>query len=143
MTGYAGLIVPFDFTSSVRYFDTRKNASMLVRQRIAQERKRNGMTAAELAEILKVNRGTVSRWENGFIKSIPADTLRKLAEVFDLSLEELIGTDADYFYLLPEKTKTQKQSLSELTADEAAMLEWYRHLTASEKKIVSKMWLKD
>lgn len=112
---------------------------MLVRQRIVEERNKNGMTTAELAGLLGVNRATISRWENGYIKSIPADTIKKLAEVFHMSLEELIDNDSDYYYLLPAQKKKHSAS-SELTDDENAMLDWYRHLTSKEKKLVRKLW---
>lgn len=112
---------------------------MLVRQRIVEERNKNSITTSELAVLLGVNRGTISRWENGYIKSIPADTVKKLAEVFHLPLEEFIDGDPEYYYLLPDQKKKHSAS-SELTDDENAMLDWYRHLTSKEKKLVKKLW---
>jgi transcriptional regulator with XRE-family HTH domain len=57
---------------------------MLVRQKITSEREKNGLTTRELALRLNINRGTVSRWENGYIKTIPLDMLQKIAEIFNI-----------------------------------------------------------
>ena len=52
-------------------------------------REEKHMTQDQLAEQLHVTRQTVSNWENG--KTEPdVDTLTRIAEVFDLSVETLI-----------------------------------------------------
>ncbi len=56
---------------------------------IAETRKRKGMTQAELAEKLGVTDKAVSKWERGL--SCPdIGSLPRLAEVLDLSVEELM-----------------------------------------------------
>jgi len=56
---------------------------------IKSYRKKNGMTQDALAEKLCVTRQAVSNWEND--KTQPdIETLEKLAEVFDISVEEMI-----------------------------------------------------
>ena len=55
-------------------------------------RKRKGLTQENVAEDLNVVRQTVSKWEKGI--SVPdADMLIRLAEVLDVSVSELIGSD--------------------------------------------------
>ena len=55
-------------------------------------RKRKGLTQENVAEALNVVRQTVSKWEKGI--SVPdADMLIRLAEVLDVSVSELIGSD--------------------------------------------------
>ncbi|MDE6661656.1 MAG: helix-turn-helix domain-containing protein, partial [Anaeroplasmataceae bacterium] len=49
-----------------------------------------GWTQEELAEKLNVTRQTISKWEQG-INEPDIDTLKKLSEVFDVSIDELIG----------------------------------------------------
>lgn len=55
-------------------------------------RKRKGLTQENVAEALNVVRQTISKWEKGI--SVPdADILIKLAEILDVSVSELIGSD--------------------------------------------------
>ncbi|MGE5629163.1 MAG: helix-turn-helix domain-containing protein [Solirubrobacterales bacterium] len=54
-------------------------------------RKINGISQEELAITLNVVRQTVSKWEKGL--SVPdADMLIKIADIFDMSVSELLGT---------------------------------------------------
>ena len=56
---------------------------------IKKYRQKQKMTQDELAEKLNVTRQAVSNWETG--KTQPdIDTLAQIAEVFDISIEELI-----------------------------------------------------
>ena len=55
-------------------------------------RKWKGLTQENVAEALNVVRQTISKWEKGI--SVPdADMLIRLAEVLDVSVSELIGSD--------------------------------------------------
>lgn len=55
-------------------------------------RKSKGFTQEELAIKVHVVRQTVSKWEKGL--SVPdADALQKIAEVLDVSVNELLGAD--------------------------------------------------
>ena len=55
-------------------------------------RKQKGLTQENVAEALNVVRQTISKWEKGI--SVPdADILIKLAEILDVSVSELIGSD--------------------------------------------------
>ena len=56
---------------------------------IKNERKKLGITQEELAEELSVTRQAVSNWENG--KTEPdIETLTKIAQIFDISIDELV-----------------------------------------------------
>lgn len=66
---------------------------------IANERKERKLTQAKLAEKLYVSEKTISKWENG--NGIPdANSLCKLSEIFDLTINELLNgekiTDDNY-----------------------------------------------
>lgn len=55
-------------------------------------REQKGLTQENVAEALNVVRQTISKWEKGI--SVPdADMLIRLAEVLDVSVSELIGSD--------------------------------------------------
>lgn len=61
-------------------------------KRIVSHRKRLGLTQDRLAELLGVTAQAVSKWEND--QSCPDITmLPKLAEVFDISTDELLGLE--------------------------------------------------
>ena len=61
-------------------------------RRIAENRKRLGMTQDQLAEKLGVTAQAVSKWEND--QSCPDITmLPRLAEIFGISTDALLGRD--------------------------------------------------
>ena len=61
----------------------------IVSNSIKKLREERGMTQDELAEKLNVTRQAVSNWETG--KTQPdIETLTRLAEIFDVSVERII-----------------------------------------------------
>lgn len=67
---------------------------MTLSENIKNLRKRAVMTQEQLADKLGVTRQTVSKWENNM--SVPdADILSEMADVFDVSVSELLGCGAD------------------------------------------------
>lgn len=58
--------------------------------RIAEARKAKGLTQKELAFLIKTAQNTVSQWENQ-IRDIPTDKLKKLADIFEVSTDWLLG----------------------------------------------------
>lgn len=57
-------------------------------------RKKSNMTQAAVADALGVDQTTVSKWEKG--EALPrADTLIKLATLFDCTVDELLKQPAD------------------------------------------------
>ena len=62
----------------------------MLNENIKTLRKNKGITQDELASRLNVVRQTVSKWEKGL--SVPdAETLQKMAEVFDADVRQLLG----------------------------------------------------
>ena len=59
---------------------------MLVREKIRILRKKKGLKASELGELLGVNQATISRYENGYVKVIPQDKLSKMCNVFNCDI---------------------------------------------------------
>ena len=62
--------------------------------RIRQERKRIGLTMKELAVRLSVAESTVGYWERGEYEP-SQDMLKKLAQIFNVTTDYLLGIDAD------------------------------------------------
>ena len=70
-------------------------------------RKAKGYTQEELAIKIHVVRQTISKWEKGL--SVPdADTLSKLADVLEINVSELLGSEI--------KEETNKNEVSEQLA---------------------------
>ena len=63
----------------------------MLNENIKTLRKNKGITQEELANRLHVVRQTVSKWEKGY--SVPdAETLQKIAEIFDTGVSRLLGS---------------------------------------------------
>lgn len=62
----------------------------VIGQRIAQARKRKGMTQKELAEALEVTPQAIGNWERK-IPSIGSEVLARLAMILEVSADELLG----------------------------------------------------
>lgn len=58
--------------------------------RLAELRKKNGLTQEQLAEKIGVSRQAVSKWENG-LATPELENLRALCTVFQITLDELAG----------------------------------------------------
>lgn len=80
---------------------------MTVGERIKQRRKELGLSADELAEKLNKNRATVYRYESSDIERIPAEVLKPLSEILQVSPEYLMGWSE-------EEEKTVLTDLSEI-----------------------------
>ena len=59
---------------------------------ICEKRTMAGLSQQQMAGLLKVSDKTVSKWENGKAKPRP-DVLKKIAVLFDVSVEELLQMD--------------------------------------------------
>lgn len=60
--------------------------------KISELRKKNGLTQKELAELLNVTDKAVSKWERG-LNFPELFTLEKIAELFQISVIELLGIE--------------------------------------------------
>ena len=94
---------------------------MLFHEKLIQRRREKGMTQEDLAERLSVSRQTVSKWENG--ECMPdADKFIRLADILEISLDELVGREAEPSVCpAPEQPKPGKK-LRRLLAAAAACL---------------------
>jgi len=82
----------------------------MLNQNIKNLRKQKGYTQETLAQELNIVRQTVSKWEKGY--SVPdAVMLEKLAELFEVSVGELLGDIAQ-----PNEDKADLNRISEQLA---------------------------
>lgn len=67
----------------------RRNNLVEIKDKLAKERKRLGLSQEELAEKLSVSRQTISKWENG--ECLPdAYNLMTLSDIFEVSVDYLL-----------------------------------------------------
>ena len=64
-----------------------------VGKRIAELRKQNGWSQAELAQKLNVTDKAISKWENGGMPSV--DLFPKLSKIFNVSIDYLMLGDGE------------------------------------------------
>lgn len=61
--------------------------------RIFQKRKEYGYTMEQLGSMLGVNKTAVNKWEKGITQNIKQSTIKKMANIFDVSPSWLLGYD--------------------------------------------------
>ncbi|MDE6655951.1 MAG: helix-turn-helix domain-containing protein, partial [Anaeroplasmataceae bacterium] len=67
----------------------------MIQENIKRFRLDKDWTQEDLAEKLNVTRQTISKWEQG-INEPDISTLRKLSDIFEISIDELIGKEEEY-----------------------------------------------
>lgn len=73
-------------------------------QRLARLRKQKGLTQEEIANRVNISPQAVSKWEND-ISSPDIDTIVKLSEILNVSLNELLGKEETTPVVLEEENK--------------------------------------
>ena len=63
--------------------------------RIKELRDREGMTQKDVAEMIGVSQSTYSTYENG-INYLNAERLEKLAKIYGVSVDYLLGRDSEF-----------------------------------------------
>lgn len=68
----------------------KNRSDCIIGKRIREQRKKKGMSQVDLSHMLRVNDSTISKYENGDA-SVPLDTLITIADIFDVSVDYLLG----------------------------------------------------
>lgn len=58
---------------------------------ITNKRKKKGLTMRDLANLVGVSEGTVSRWESGEIDNMRRDNIAQVAKVLDIPIHAMMG----------------------------------------------------
>lgn len=96
-------------------------------ENIKRLRKRNGYSQETLAQQLNVVRQTVSKWEKGI--SVPdAVMLTKIAELFEVTVEELLGAKIE--------DKADAVGMNEVAAQLAVLNEQLANQSRRRRKII-------
>ena len=79
--------------------------------RIREEREKLNLSQDELAKRMDISRQAISKWETG--KSYPdVETILKLSDVFNLSLDELVKGDKEFRENLIRESRENKTGVS-------------------------------
>ena len=111
--------------------------------RIAQARKKQGMTQRELSERLHVSDKAVSKWERG-VNYPDISLFDEIAKTLDLSLVELLGIEdrskEEIVQNISEISKYEKEKIGK----EIEKLEGYQKRMESEiKELKKKLWISE
>ena len=68
---------------------------MSIGNKIKEYREKNNMTQKEIAEILGVEPGTISKYESGMIEP-NIESLKRLADTFNITVDELIKDEEKF-----------------------------------------------
>ena len=93
---------------------------MNIGERIKKRRLERGMTLEDVAKIVKVTRGTIQKYENSVISTIPYEKIILLSEALMVSPAYLMGWEE------PEKPA------QELSPKQMELIEQVRHLSDSQ-----------
>ena len=86
------------------------------------------LSQQKLADILHISQQSIYKYEND-ITSPDLDTIVKMAEFFDCSVDDLIG-----YSDIPHKVELVTETM--LNEEELTLIEYYRKLTAKQKQAI-------
>ena len=122
------------------------DAKLLLGTRLRKFRKENGYSQNHIANILGVERSTYTYYETG--KTVPVIfDLMRLADLYSVSLDDLLGFHADSSDPLafgdprqPDKTTVRRkerylsEAVQDLSAEERQLLAYYRSAKPAERR---------
>lgn len=109
---------------------------MQVKDRIKEVRISSGLTTSQLADAIGVTQATISRYENGYVRRIPVDMLKKIAEACHCQLESLVVEDAQYAHLIGKGNDDLENNMDE---DEKLILNWYHRQSREIQEFVKQI----
>ncbi len=108
---------------------------MILADKIINERKKNGWSQEELAEMLEVSRQSVSKWESA--QSVPdLQKVLKMAEVFGVSTDYLLKDEIE-----PENLTTATERTDSFSSLRKVTMEEANEYIGLRKKILPKIGL--
>jgi len=118
----------------------------MLSQRLRTARKAKGLTQEELAEHVRMTKGTISNYENNH-STPPNDMLRQLADILNVTTDWLLGrTNTATPYAAAAAAAQDHRSLDELLQekiddpDDYYFLDGYLEASEEEKKEIRRYW---
>ena len=104
----------------------------MLNERIRALRKEHGYSQEQMARKLHLTQGAISQWENGI--TVPAaDQLMTLADVFGITVDELLGREQQETPPPPARDEVAAL-MADLTPDELDQLQMYAEFLKSQRK---------
>jgi transcriptional regulator with XRE-family HTH domain len=103
-------------------------------ERLKTTRKRQNISAKELADAVGINKSTIHRYETGDFQSIKKSVLEKIADYLNVNPDYLIGaTDNKH------TVKEAEDLLNSITDAEKSLLELFRRVPEEHRQMVLEM----
>lgn len=99
------------------------------RYTLRELRQEKSLTQLQLAHELQYTQSNISEWEKGTVEP-KATALKKIANFFNVSIDYLLGNSDDFGNIVIKKETPQ------LSAEELKIIEDFRELNTSGKKLV-------
>lgn len=106
--------------------------------RLKELRKEKKLTQKELADVLKTNEKTISRWENNE-STIKSNKAQALADYFGVSVGYLLGYDSPSMHIKPIISKTEIKMMSEFLVQTGQSEEYRQGVKDLEGLIVARL----
>lgn len=126
----------------------RKEQASVTAKRIKELRLKNGYTIERLAELIDVSKGTISKWENGYVDNMRQDMISKLSKVFNVPPTYIMGYDRIEMYAKAitennSDNRNQPYTNENMTKEQKERLEkfitLYSQLGKDEQSLVDNM----
>ena len=104
--------------------------------RIKELRTLSGMSQEELGRRVGVKRAAINKYEVGTVRNIPLHTIEKIANIFEVSPQYIVGWSDDGYSSLALEVKIIHGVQRFYGKDAVELLEHFSHLTPQGKKRV-------
>jgi transcriptional regulator with XRE-family HTH domain len=108
---------------------------MLVKDKIAFERKKKGISASKLGEMIGSCQATISKYETGNIKVIPKDVLLDIVRCLECDFDEFVSEDPKYCMLASRSVEANT-----LSEEDKSWRAWCHSLPEELQGIVRQLW---
>ena len=102
--------------------------------RIKELRMLAGMSQEELGRRIGVQRAAINKYEVGTVQNIPLSTIEKIANIFEVSPQYIMGWSEDGYSSLAMEVKIIHGVQRYYGKDAVELLEHFSHLTPKGKK---------
>ena len=104
-------------------------------ENLKNARERKGISQKEMSENIGVAKSTYSLYESGN-REPNVQTIKKIADILNVSADELLGINEEYNQQLPIIPKNESLQSKKLSTPEYRIIEKYRGLDRHGQKIV-------
>lgn len=102
---------------------------MKMSENIKYLRLKNNMTQEQLGNVIGVQKSAIRKYESGMVQNIPRSSIKKMAEIFNVSPSYLMGFEEE------KETPDEPQ----LTEGERFMLEIFRQIPEEQQQVFLEM----